>query len=93
MWTGTHQRQRTVTPHTMSRNANPTLVQLRKRLKDRLGEFLGDVGVHVIALVIRGLCRVDVEASAGAEVPGVVFAFDVQAAFSRSFRQYVLRYP
>jgi hypothetical protein len=53
----------------MSRNADLTRVELRKRRKDRLGEFLGDVGVHVVPVVVGGLCRVDVEAGARAEVP------------------------
>ena len=53
----------------MSRDADPARVELRKRRKDRLGEFLGDVGVHVVTGVVGGLCRVDVEAGARAEVP------------------------
>jgi hypothetical protein len=58
-----------MTTHTMSRNADLTRVELRKRRKDRLGKFLGDVGVHVVPIVVRCLCRVDVEAGARAEVP------------------------
>jgi hypothetical protein len=58
-----------VTTHTVSRNADPTRIQLRECRKDRLGEFLGDVGVHVVPIVVWGLCRVDVEAGARAEVP------------------------
>ena len=53
----------------MSRDADPTRIELRKCLKDRLGEFFGDVGVHVVPVVVGGLCRVDVEAGARAEIP------------------------
>lgn len=64
-------------PHTMPRNANPPLINLWKRRKHSLGQLLGDVGVHVVAVVIGRLGSVDVEARAGAEVVCVVFAFDV----------------
>lgn len=84
----TYQRQRPVSTHAVTRDADPTRIKLWKRRKDRLGEFLGDVGVHVVPLVVRSLCRVDVEAGAGAEVPRVILAFDVQAACFDHFVQY-----
>lgn len=64
-------------PHTMPRNANTLLIDLRERRKHSLGQFLGNVGVHVVAVVVGRLGSVDVEAGAGAEVVCVVFAFDV----------------
>lgn len=66
--------------HTMTGNTHPPSIQLGERRKDSLGQFLGDVRVHVIAIVVGGLCRVDVEARASAEVIRVVFALDVEAA-------------
>ena len=63
--------------HTMARNANPSLIDLRERRKHSLGQLLGDIGVHVVAVVVGRLGSVDVEASAGAEVVCVVFAFNV----------------
>lgn len=63
--------------HTVSRNADPPLIDLRERRKHSLGQLLGDIGVHVVAVVVGRLGSVDVEASAGAEVVCVVFAFDV----------------
>lgn len=64
-------------PHTMPRNANPPLIDLRERRKHSLGQFLGNVGVHVVAVVVGRLGSVDVEAGAGAKVVCVVFAFNV----------------
>lgn len=73
----------------MSRNTYPPVIELRERRKDRPGQLLGDVGVHVIAGVVGRLDCVDVEARSGAEVVGVVFTLDVQATFfSRQFISY-----
>lgn len=72
--------------HTMTGNTHPPRIQLGKRCKDRLGQFLGDVRVHVVAIVVGRLCGVDVEARAGAEVVCVVFALDVEAACITSHR-------
>ena len=76
----TYNSKSTMPTHTMTGNTHPPSIQLGKRRKDSLGQFLGDVRVHVIAIVVGGLCRVDVEARAGAEVVRVVFALDVEAA-------------
>lgn len=64
----------------MTGNTHPPSIELGKRRKNSLGQFLGHVRVHVIAIVVGGLCSVDVEARAGAEVVRVVFALDVEAA-------------
>lgn len=76
----TYNSKSTMPTHTMTGNTHPPRIKLGKRRKDRLGQFLGDVRVHVIAIVVGGLCSVDVEACAGAEVVRVVFALDVEAA-------------
>ena len=76
----TYNSKSTMPTHTMTGNTHPPRIQLGKRRKDSLGQFLGDVRVHVIAIVVGGLCRVNVEARAGAEVVRVVFALDVEAA-------------
>lgn len=63
--------------HTVTRDAHSAGVDLRKRLEDRLGQFVRDVSVHVVAGVVGSLGSVDVKASSGAKVVSVVFAFDV----------------
>lgn len=68
--------------HTMSCNTNPPVIELRERRKNRLGQLLGDVGVHVIAGVVGCFGCVDVEARSGAEIVGVVFTLDIQATFT-----------
>lgn len=67
--------------HTMTRDAHSIRINLRKRLKNRLGQFLRDISVHVIASVVGSLCSIDVEPSSGAKVVCVVFAFDIQASY------------
>lgn len=67
--------------HTMPCNTHTTTIQLlRERREDSLGQFLSDVTVHVVPGVVGSFRGVDVEACAGAEVVGLVFAFDVEAA-------------
>lgn len=81
--TGTHQGKRAVAAHAMAGDANPAGVQLGEGGEDGLGKLVGDVGVHVVAVVVGGFGGVDVEAGAATEVVGVVFAGDVQAACLR----------
>jgi hypothetical protein len=69
-----------MTAHTMTRDPDPTGVELREHPENGLGQLLRHIGVHVVAIVVGRLGRVDVEAGAGAEVVGVVFAFDVEAS-------------
>lgn len=76
----TYNSKSTMSTHTMTSNTHPPSIELGKRCKNSLGQFLGHVRVHVIAIVVGGLCSVDVEARAGAEVVRVVFALDVEAA-------------
>lgn len=75
-----YQSKSPMSSHTMSRNANPPIIKLRERRKHSLGQFLGDVGVHVVAIVVGRLGSVDVEAGPCTEVVRVVLAFDVQSA-------------
>ena len=82
----TYNSKSTMPTHTMTGNTHPPSIQLGKRRKDSLGQFLGDVRVHVVAIVVGRLCGVDVEARAGAEVVCVVFALDVEAACITSHR-------
>ena len=66
--------------HTMPEDTNPRPIDLRERLEDGVGQFGRDVTVHFVAFGPGLLCCVDVEAGAGAEVVGGVFAFNVEAA-------------
>ena len=66
--------------HTVAGNTNAASIQLGESIEDGLGQFFGDIAVHVIAGVVGGLCGVDVEAGTGAEVVCVVLALDVKAA-------------
>lgn len=70
------QGQSPVSTHTMPRYADTVRVQLLERREEGLGELFGDVAVHLVAFAPGLLCRVDVETGTGAEVVGIVFAFD-----------------
>lgn len=76
----------------MTRNTNPLTIQLREGLEHRSGQFLRDVRVHVISVIVRWLGRVDVEARAGAEVIAVGFAGDVEAAYISSIHLVLFPY-
>lgn len=76
----TYQSKSTMTAHAVSGNTDTARIKLGECSKDGLRQFLGDVAVHVVAGVVGGLCSVDVEASAGAEVVCVILALDVEAA-------------
>ncbi len=76
-----YQSQSPVPAHTMPEDADPRCVDLLEGVGDRRGELGGDVAVHVVALGPGFPGRVDVEASAGAEIVGVVFARDSEAAW------------
>lgn len=67
--------------HAVARDADTGRVELREVVKDRLGQLLRDIAVHLVSLVVGGLGRVDVEARAGAKVPRVILAFDVQSTY------------
>lgn len=66
--------------HAMPKDTNPRTINLLEIVEDGLGKLGRDVAVHVVALRPGFLGRVDVEAGAGAEIVGVVFALDFQAA-------------
>jgi hypothetical protein len=68
--TQTYKSQSTMSTHTMSRNAHARRIELfLKRFEDCRGQFLRDVAVHLVALVVRRVGRIDVESSSRAEVP------------------------
>lgn len=68
--------------HTVTGDTDATRVQLRESSKDRLRQLLGDVAVHVVAVLVGSLGGIDVEAGAGAKVICVILALDVEATFS-----------
>ena len=76
--------------HTMTCNANSLRIQLRKRRENRLGQFVRDICVHIVAGVVGRLGCVDVESRSRPEVVRVVFAFNVQTAYTNSIHQLVL---
>lgn len=73
--------------HAMTRNTNSLRIQLWKRRENRLGQFVCDVCVHIVAGVVGRLGCVDVEARSRSEVVRVVFAFNVQTAYTDSIHQ------
>ena len=75
----TYQRQGAVAAHAVAGDADPAAVQNLKVREQRLGQLLRDVGVHVVALVIGRVCRVDVEPGATTKIVSIVFALDAQA--------------
>jgi len=70
-----------VPTHTVSHYANSFAVNLGEVGEDGLRELGGDVAVHFVAFRPGFFCRVDVEACAGAEVVGVVFALDFETSY------------
>lgn len=67
-------------PHAMPKDADSPRVNLLKGREDSLRQLGGDVAVHAVAIGPGLLRRVNVEARAGAEVVGVVFAWDLESA-------------
>jgi len=55
--------------HAVSRDTDSAPVELLEGRKESFRKFFGNVRVHVVALVVRLLSRVDVEARAGSEIP------------------------
>jgi hypothetical protein len=51
-----------VTTHAVTSDADSIRVQLLEGRKESLGKILGNVRVHVVTLVVRLLCGIDVEA-------------------------------
>lgn len=72
----TYKSKSTMPTHTMPSNTNARGVDFLECFKDSLREFLCDVAVHVVALVVRRLCGVNVETSAGPKIVRVVFSLD-----------------
>lgn len=77
----TYQGESTVSTHAVASDTDAVGVQLRESTKDSLRQLLGNVAVHVVAVVIRGLGGIDVETGSGAEVICIILALDVEAAF------------
>lgn len=55
--------------HAVARDADPRRIEFLERGKDGPRQFLRDVAVHVVSLVVWGLGGIDVEAGSGAKVP------------------------
>jgi hypothetical protein len=51
-----------VTTHAVTSDADSIRVQLLEGREESLGKILGNVRVHVVTLVVRLLCGIDVEA-------------------------------
>lgn len=64
--------------HAVTSNADPAAVQNLEVREKCLRQLLRDVGVHVVALVVRRLGRIDVETGAAAEIIRIVFALDTK---------------
>lgn len=64
--------------HAVAEDTDPLAVHLLEVLEDGLGQLRRDVAVHLVAFVPGGFGGVEVEGGAGAEVEGVVFAFDFE---------------
>lgn len=60
--------------HAVSGDADSFRIQLLERREQGLGKLLGNVGVHVVALVVGFLGGVDVETSARSKVISIVLA-------------------
>jgi hypothetical protein len=69
-----------VAAHRVAGDGDAGAVELFELREECFGELVGDVAVHVVALVVGLLGGIDVEAGAGAEVVALVFALDVEAA-------------
>lgn len=77
----TYKSKSTVTTHTMPRNTNSTGIDLIfESFEDGLRKFFGHVAIHLVPVVVRWICSVDIKSSASAEVVGIVFTFDVQSS-------------
>jgi len=70
-----------VSTHAVTSDADFAGVELRESSKDGLWQLLGDVAVHVVAVVVWGFGGIDVEAGTGAEVVRVVLTLDVQTTW------------
>lgn len=70
--------------HTVSEDTDSRPIDLLEVVEDGFGELGRDVAVHVVAFGPRFFGGVDVEAGARAEVVGVVFALDSEAACCRN---------
>lgn len=66
--------------HTMPRHTDPPLVQHIKTLKQRRGQLLRHIRIHLVPLAPRLLRRIDIEARPAPEIITVVLALDAQAA-------------
>jgi len=56
-----YQGQGTVATHAVASNADSVRVQLLEGSKESFGKILSNVRIHVVALVVRLLCGIDVE--------------------------------
>jgi hypothetical protein len=68
------QRERTMAAHGMSGDGDARGIKLGEGGEECVGKLAADVGFHFVVFGPGALRCVDVEACAGAEVVGVVFA-------------------
>lgn len=62
----------------MTGNTDPPGIQLLGEFRENsLRQLFRNIGIHVVARVVRCLTRIDVETRAGAEIVRVCFAGDV----------------
>lgn len=80
--------------HAVSSDTDPARVQLlRESSEDSLGQFLGDVTVHVVASVVRSLSGIDVEAGARAKVVRIILTLDVETTWKVILASYHHKSP
>lgn len=70
-----------MTTHAVAGDTDAVGVQLRESTKDGLRELLGDIAVHVVAVVVRRLGGIDVKPGTGAEIVCIILALNVEAAW------------
>lgn len=74
------QRQRTVSTHRVARDGNAARIQLLEVVKDGLGQFLGQVRLHLVVLLPWVADGVNVKRRRATKVVAVVFAWVVCSA-------------
>lgn len=70
--------------HAVACDADSAHVELFEGRGKRFWKLLGNVRVHVVALVVWLLGRVDIEACAGTEIPGLILTLDIESSCTNS---------
>jgi hypothetical protein len=76
----TYQSESTMSTHAVTGDTHTASIQLGEGIEDSLGQFFGNIAIHVIARVVGGLSGIDVEASTRTEVIRIILALDVKTA-------------